>query len=241
MGLFSDGGLGDVVGGAISGAFGLAGSAVSAREARENQRRQIEWERERATHAHQWEVEDLKAAGLNPILSAGGSGAVTGGISAPQVDTSGISGAGTAFINALNTAADTAQKKADTAKTGAEIGNINQDTKNKVQQELYIKAQTLAEQARKGLIDQQTLKTKQEALIKEYEQKFKELAFWNKQANTAAQSLNNVANVVYGAIDKGAGGAVKNGAKMLAKGFKSVLPNSARSEFQQYFSMPAVF
>lgn len=48
------------------------------------QNKQIAWEKERATHAHQWEMEDLKNANLNPALTAtGGSGATTGSIGAP--------------------------------------------------------------------------------------------------------------------------------------------------------------
>lgn len=37
------------------------------------------YQKEFAQNAHQWEIQDLKAAGLNPILSADGSGAIASG------------------------------------------------------------------------------------------------------------------------------------------------------------------
>ncbi|AXL15208.1 DNA pilot protein [Microviridae sp.] len=53
----------------------LVSSAVNLNEARKNRQFQLKL----AKNAHQIEVKDLKAAGLNPILSAGGSGASASG------------------------------------------------------------------------------------------------------------------------------------------------------------------
>lgn len=50
--------------GSIAGS--LVSSALSSREAKKNR----EWQEAFYQHRHQWEVADLKAAGLNPILSA---------------------------------------------------------------------------------------------------------------------------------------------------------------------------
>jgi hypothetical protein len=75
-------GLGEMIGlSAASSAFGfgsnLLGSSLSGNSARaqmryqkELQDRQFEFQEKYYRHQHQWEIEDLEAAGLNPILSA---------------------------------------------------------------------------------------------------------------------------------------------------------------------------
>lgn len=68
-----------ITGGDILGfAGGLLGANSSNKANSALNAQSIAFEREKAQNAHQWEVEDLRKAGLNPILSAGGSGASTG-------------------------------------------------------------------------------------------------------------------------------------------------------------------
>ena len=132
--------------GSMLGGIGSAG--ISAKAARDMQKRQIEWERERATSAHQWEVEDLKKAGLNPILSAGGSGATTGGISAPLPDMSGLETAGSAFK--VKTEMD--KNKAETQTQKATVENIIEDTNLKIEEQAKTSAETAVKLAEEKLI-----------------------------------------------------------------------------------------
>lgn len=70
--------LGAAIGGSlVSGILGSNENTKNRAFAGEQARAQMAFQRDMAKNAHQYEVEDLKKAGLNPILSAGGGGAAT--------------------------------------------------------------------------------------------------------------------------------------------------------------------
>lgn len=112
--------VGSLAGTALSSGLSFLGGKDSNKEARKAAEAQMAFQRESLQNRHQWEVADLRKAGLNPILSAN-SGA-PGASGASYQPTNALAGAADALGKGSANAVMIQNMKADTAKKIADAG-----------------------------------------------------------------------------------------------------------------------
>lgn len=187
-------GLGSIGSGLMGGHSAKKAAKAQADAIRDAANMQINWERERAQNAHQWEVSDLQAAGLNPILSAGGTGAQTGGIDVGIPDTGPISAEGAAYGRGIE---GLMQAPLSAMQAKASLDNYNADTNLKGAQALESVA-TAALQNKKALTEiSTTAKNYADTMLKDQQYKQQAEMFEKQLALIQQQIETEIANKNY--------------------------------------------
>lgn len=142
MGFFSS------IGGTVNDILGGTSSAKKAQQyALQQQAFQNAYNKETMQNLHQWEVEDLKKAGLNPALGYGGNtgGIATGTAGGPQAATGDPISMISTAVGIGNQLAEMGLTSANKAKSDAEKDFVEAQTAEQVAKNPFVKTAKKAE------------------------------------------------------------------------------------------------
>lgn len=133
-----------IIAAGIGGIASAFGQMMANSEAKEASQRQMDFQKETLRSQYQWGMEDMRKAGLNPILAykQGGAGSASGADYTPgNVGAAAVSGASTATSSALAARAQDMQLENIAADTRLK------DSQDKTQAALQVQAMAQAGQA----------------------------------------------------------------------------------------------
>lgn len=149
VGALGQTGAASVIGSGISGVAGLIGNIFSGSSAKKRAREQMAFQERMSSTAHQREVKDLRAAGLNPILSANRGASTPTGAMAPTPDYGSTAQGG--LMNMVNTAISAKQLE-EQIQLNRTIKGLN------ISRAAEADAATIAKHAQAGLYTDQALR-----------------------------------------------------------------------------------
>lgn len=126
-----------ITGSIIAGGAGVIGTYMQNQANSAQAQRQMDFQRDMSNTAHQREVKDLRAAGLNPILSALGAGSST-----PTGASGQMENMGDGVSQGINTGLALKQQKKEFEQKDAQIANTQADTGNKKKTSELLTTQT---------------------------------------------------------------------------------------------------